>query len=130
MLDAGDRELAVLIYDGDCAFCNRSLQFGLNRLAWFPVYKPFQKLPTNVFGLNRADFEKSIWLVGQSGKFAGHRAAAWILQQQRNPLHKVLGVLIEAGGPISALAYRLIATNRHRLPGGTEACEIEVKKDV
>jgi len=128
MLDAGDRELAVLIYDGDCAFCNRSLQFGIKNLAWFPTYKPFQKLPTDVFGLNRADFEKSIWLIGQSRKYSGHQAAAWILFQQRNRLHKMLGVLIAAGGPISALAYRWIATNRHRLPGGTQACEIEVKK--
>jgi predicted DCC family thiol-disulfide oxidoreductase YuxK len=124
MLNAGDRELAVLVYDGDCAFCNRSLQFGLKNLAWFPAYKAFQHLPNGAFGLNRTDFESSIWLIGASAKFAGHRAAAWILLQQKNPLLRLLGALIELAGPISALAYAWIAKNRHRLPGGTAACEI------
>lgn len=124
MLNAGDRELAVLIYDGDCAFCNRSLQFGLKNLAWFPVYRAFQDLPNEAFGLRRADFESSIWLIGPSAKFAGHRAAAWILLQQKNPLHRLLGALIELAGPVSKFAYAWVAKNRHRLPGGTAACEL------
>ena len=124
MLNAGDRELAVLIYDGDCAFCNRSLQFGLKNLAWFPKHKAFQHLPNKAFGLNRVDFESSIWIVGSEAKFSGHRAAAWILLQQKNPLHRCLGALIEIAGPFSKLAYEWVAKNRHRLPGGTAACEL------
>ena len=124
MLNAGDRELAVLIYDGDCAFCNRSLQFGLKNLAWFPSYKAFQGLPKEAFGLNRIDFESSIWLIGPDEKFAGHRAAAWILLQQKNPFHRLLGALIELAGPVSKLVYAWVAKNRHRLPGGTAACEV------
>lgn len=124
MLNAGDRELAVLVYDGNCAFCNRSLQFGLKNLAWFPAYKAYQKLPNGAFNLNHADFESSIWLIGPSAKFAGHRAAAWILLQQKNPLHRLLGALIELAGPVSKFTYAWVAKNRHRLPGGTAACEL------
>jgi predicted DCC family thiol-disulfide oxidoreductase YuxK len=125
MLFAGDRDQAVLIYDGDCAFCNRSLQFGLRNLRWFPAYMPFQQLTDDAYGHHRSDFEASIWLIGESAEFAGHKAAAWILLQQRNIAHRTLGALIYLAGPLSALAYRLIAANRHRLPGGTPACEIE-----
>lgn len=125
MLSAGNRDLAVLIYDGDCAFCNRSLEFGLKHLAWFPAHKPFQKLPANAFGLSRVDYEASIWLIGERAKFSGHSAAAWILIQQRNPLHRLAGVLIQVFSPISALVYKWVAKNRHRLPGGTPACEVE-----
>ncbi|MEY4980894.1 MAG: hypothetical protein RL174_232 [Actinomycetota bacterium] len=124
MLNAGDRELAVLIYDGDCAFCNRSLQFGLKNLAWFPSHKAFQGLPKEAFGLNRTDFESSIWLIGPDAKFAGHRAAAWILLQQKNPLYRLLGAIIHIAGPVSKSAYAWVAKNRHRLPGGTAACEV------
>lgn len=116
---------AVLIYDGDCAFCNRSLEFGLRHLRWFPAARPFQEISTDDFGLTSSHVEQSIWLVSNDQKLAGHKAAAWILRQQKSILHRALGVLILAGGPLSALAYRLIAKNRHRLPGGTAACEIE-----
>jgi predicted DCC family thiol-disulfide oxidoreductase YuxK len=126
MLSAGDREKALLIYDGDCAFCNRSLQFGLKHLRWFPAYRAFQKLPGQAFGLSRSDLEKSIWLIGEDAKFSGHSAAAWILLQQKNPLHRALGAVIHGLGPISALAYRWVAKNRHKLPGGTEACEVDL----
>jgi predicted DCC family thiol-disulfide oxidoreductase YuxK len=127
MLLAGDREKALLIYDGDCAFCNRSLQFGLNHLRWFPAHRPFQKLPADAFGHSRSDFEKSIWLIGEKAEYSGHSAAAWILLQQRNPLHKFAGFLIQAFSPLSALAYKWVATNRHKLPGGTPACETDPK---
>lgn len=129
MLFVGDRDQSVLIYDGDCAFCNRSLQFGLRNLRWFPRYRPFQELTENEYGRPRSDFEKSIWIIGDARQLPGHKAAAWILLQQTNPMHRALGALIYFGGPMSALAYRLIAKNRHRMPGGTAACEIESTND-
>jgi predicted DCC family thiol-disulfide oxidoreductase YuxK len=101
------------------------LQFGIKHLAWFPAHKAFQGLPTQVYGLERSDFEKSIWLIGRTAQFAGHKAAAWILLQQTNVFYRFVGAMILAGGPISAWAYRLVANNRHRLPGGTEACVVE-----
>ena len=125
MLAAGDREKALLIYDGDCAFCNRSLQFGLKNLRWFPAYRAFQKLPADAFGHPRSDFEKSIWLIGEKAEFSGHSAAAWILLQQRNPLYRIAGFLIQAFSPVSALVYKWVAANRHKLPGGTAACEMD-----
>lgn len=69
--------------------------------------------------------------IRQQGRaqWSGHRAAARILTHQ--PLKsrfgfgwRMFGYLIIAGGPISALVYRLVAKNRHRLPGATEACEL------
>jgi predicted DCC family thiol-disulfide oxidoreductase YuxK len=119
---------AVLIYDGDCAFCNRSLEFGLRHLHWFPNSVAFQKTEPDQFGLTRDQVEASIWLINGNQKLAGHRAASWILRQQKNLLHKFAGIAILAGGPISAAAYRWVAKNRHRLPGGTPACEIETSK--
>jgi magnesium-transporting ATPase (P-type) len=41
---------------------------------------------------------------------------------------RALGLAIKAGGPVSAAAYRWVAKNRHRLPGGTAACEVETTK--
>ena len=128
MVDEQRNASAVLIYDGDCAFCNRSLEFGLRHLRWFPNSVAFQEIQADIFGLTLAEVEESIWLISGTQKLAGHRAAAWILLAQKNPLHQALGRLIKAGGPLSAAAYRWVARNRHRLPGGTAACEVETTK--
>lgn len=128
MVAARNDATAVLIYDGDCAFCNRSLEFGLRHLRWFPNSVAFQEIQTDAFGLTLAQVEESIWLISGDQKLAGHRAAAWILLAQKNPLHRALGLAIKVGGPISASAYRWVAKNRHRLPGGTAACEVETTK--
>ena len=129
----------VLIYDGDCAFCQRCLDWGIATLPEFPQAFSYASIQPEAFGLSIEDVQQSIWLIDssadlkvrQSGKaqLSGHRAAAKILTSQ--PLRsrfgfawRMFGYLIILGGPISAGAYRIVARNRHRLPGATEACEM------
>ena len=134
----------VLIYDGDCAFCQRCLDWGLRTLPEFPQTFSYASIQPERFGLALDDVKQSIWLIDpeadlatrQSGKaqLGGHRAAAGILVQQ--PLKsrfgfgwRMFGYLLILGGPVSAFAYRLVARNRHRLPGATEACELPETKN-
>lgn len=132
-------QTSVLIYDGDCAFCQRCLDWGQRVLPDFPQALSSASIQPEQFGLHIEDVQKSIWLVDvaapidvrQQGKaqLAGHRAAAEILLLQPTKSRfgfgwRMFGYLIIAGGPISALAYRLVAKNRHRLPGATAACEL------
>ena len=120
----------VLIYDGDCKFCQLSLEFGIRHLRKFPAYVAFQKIDPTKFGLTQAEVRAQIWLVEQvtSGhkRLGGHLAAAQILLMQSNPLYRVLGWLMKTP-PTSWLAkhgYRWVAKNRHRLPGGTRQCNL------
>ena len=132
-------EREVLIYDGDCAFCQRCLEWGQRHLPSFPQALSYASIQPADFGLELQDVQESIWLVApeasiqmrQQGRaqWSGHLAAARILTQQPLKLRfgfgwRMFGYLIIVGGPISALAYRLVAKNRHRLPGATEACEL------
>ena len=129
----------ILIYDGDCAFCQRCLDWGLRVLPDFPQALSYASLLPEQYGLSLEDVQQSIWLVDvaapltvrQAGKshWSGHRAAAQILLRQPTKSQfgffwRMLGFLIILGGPVSALAYRLVAKNRHRLPGATAACEL------
>ena len=121
----------VLIYDGDCKFCQRTLDFGIRHLATFPRYVAFQKIDPTTFGLTLDQVTTRIWLVseGQSSiePRGGHLAAAEILLMQRNPIYNILGWLVKTP-PTSLIAdvvYRWVARNRHRLPGGSRDCKLE-----
>ena len=121
----------VLIYDGDCKFCQLSLEFGIRHLKTFPKYVAFQKIDPTKFGLTIDQVRTRIWLVDQgSGSTkpkGGHLAAGQILTMQRNLFYKALGWLIKTP-PTSFLAdvvYRWVAKNRHRLPGGSRQCKLE-----
>ena len=119
------RDEALLIYDGDCAFCKQSLLWGINNLEWFPKHKAFQKLKPEEYGLTETQVKSEIWLICGERKLGGHKAASWILNQQKNYLWRLLGSLTDFYSPVSALVYRWVAKNRHRLPGGTKECSLD-----
>ena len=121
----------VLIYDGDCKFCQLNLEFGIRHMKVFPSYVAFQKIEPSSFGLTEKQVRSEIWLVEkgseQTFNLGGHLAAAAILQMQSNLLYRMAGFLMKTP-PTSWLAkivYRWIARNRHRLPGGTKECSIQ-----
>jgi len=122
----------VLIYDGDCQFCQLSLEFGTKHMAVFPRYVSFQRVNPEDFGLTELDVRSRIWLVAEGPGSAeeplgGHLAAGAILKMQANIFYRLLGWLASTPPTswIARLFYTLIAANRHRLPGGSRACKIE-----
>jgi predicted DCC family thiol-disulfide oxidoreductase YuxK len=121
----------VLIYDGDCQFCQLSLEFGVKNLRVFPQYVAFQRIDPTDFGLTAQQVRSQIWLAQKSpanaAALGGHLAAGAVLRFQPSRWLKVLGWLTSTP-PTSWAAnvlYKLIAANRHRLPGGSRACKIE-----
>lgn len=116
---------AVLIYDGDCAFCKNSLRIGLERLPAFCRYSAYQNTDLAALGLTTEQAKAKVWLVDGANKYGGHRAVAWLLLNQETLGWRLLGRIILLGSPVSALVYGWVAKNRHRLPGGTKECSIE-----
>jgi predicted DCC family thiol-disulfide oxidoreductase YuxK len=125
------QESQVLIYDGDCQFCQLSLDFGIRHLRIFPQYVAFQKIDPRDFGLTTQQVRSQIWLAQKSSANAvalgGHLAAGAILRLQPSRWLRILGWL--ASNPptswVANLLYKVIAANRHRLPGGSRACKLE-----
>ena len=71
-----------------------------------------------------AEVQAQVWLIDGEQRFGGHRAVAWLLINQSKFAWKLLGHLLNAFSPISAMVYTWVAKNRHRLPGGTKECSI------
>lgn len=118
---------ALLIYDGDCAFCKQSLKWALAKLPEFSRYVAYQKVDFRQFGLELEDVQSQVWLIEGGRNLGGHRAVSWLFRQQKPLGWRSLGLLIDVFSPISALVYKWVANNRHRLPGGTAECVIDDK---
>jgi predicted DCC family thiol-disulfide oxidoreductase YuxK len=115
----------ILVYDADCGFCTTSVVWLAKRRTFEPLAWQF------IDDLARydLDYEKV------------STAAHWIEDDRRvaSGSDAIGSALISRGGiwawagrfirsrlvrPVARVAYRLVATNRHRMPGGTAACKM------
>ncbi len=122
-----DIRSSVLIYDGDCGFCNASLLWGYRNLPEMPAAIPYQQTDLHQYGLSLQEVEKAVYLVSGEARLSGHEAVAQLFLWQERPLLRILGRLMGAKifQPIMRWGYRLIADNRRFLPGATEACGVK-----
>ena len=118
----------LLIFDGDCGFCTTSAGWIERRLPDDVRVAPWQILDLEQYGLTESDVTTAAyWVDAEGTAWRGH-----------------LGIgksLIAAGGiwtlpghlivrpPVTWLAspiYGWIARNRHRMPGASEACRVDL----
>ncbi len=115
----------VLVFDGDCAFCTNCVR-GLERIGPRARIVAWQLTDLPALGLTEEQAAAAVQWVGIDGSVrGGHEAIAAALVSAGGPWRR-LGQLLLAPGVtwIAARAYRLIAANRYRLPGGTPACAV------
>ena len=119
--------LLHVIFDGDCAFCSSCARFLAARVRPSVSVRPWQEVELESLGLTAVECAEALQCVAvPSGeKVSGHRAVAAALRSCRFPwsiIGRVIGRRVMS--PLGSLVYRLVATNRHRLPGGTPACKV------
>lgn len=115
----------TLVYDADCAFCQRSLEFGRRRLPWLPAVTGYQHADLARLGVTRRQAEHAVQLYWPGRPVRrGAAAVAAILLAQRAFRWRMLGALMSVP-PLSwacAAGYAAISRYRHRLPGGSATC--------
>ncbi|MEU2612512.1 DUF393 domain-containing protein [Micromonospora sp. NPDC007271] len=119
-------ETSTFVYDGDCAFCTRCAEFIERRIPTRARVLPWQFTDLDALGLTEAECDEAVQWVGADGvRAAGPDAIARLLGAS-NPLWRIAGAGLRLA-PVRAAAwpaYRWVARNRHRLPGGTAACAV------
>jgi predicted DCC family thiol-disulfide oxidoreductase YuxK len=113
----------VLVFDGDCAFCTSSVRL-LEKIG--PEAEIVAWQLTNLAGLDLTEEEATAavqWVEIDGTVRSGHEAIAATLSSAGG-IWALAGrsLLLPGTSPLAAWAYRLIADNRHHLPGGTPAC--------
>ncbi|MBX6386355.1 MAG: DUF393 domain-containing protein [Microbispora sp.] len=110
----------LLVFDGDCAFCQTCVDAGHQFLPYMPAVRAWQGLDLAAVGLTREEAETSVRLLGPDGLRAhGARAVALILALQPRMAWRAAGRVMLTP-PVSWVAeagYRLVSRYRHLLPG-------------
>jgi predicted DCC family thiol-disulfide oxidoreductase YuxK len=120
----------LLIFDGDCAFCTATATWLARRLrrkdgpnvdvvAW-------QFIDLNALGTTPSRAQQEALWVAPDGTISGgaEAFAAWL--RFRGGPYGLAGHAMSMPGfrRLAAAVYRLIAKNRHRMPGGSAACAL------
>lgn len=115
----------VFLFDGDCAFCSGCARFLQRRVRTEAQVLPWQWADLAALDVTQSAAEQAvIWAEGPR-ILAGPDALA-VLLRRAQWYWRPLGWLLSLR-PVAWLAwpaYRLVARNRHRLPGGTAACSL------
>ena len=124
----------AFLYDGDCAFCTSCARFIERRIPTSARVTPWQFADLEELGVTQAEAEAAVQWVpagkpdqrGRAGQPLAGAAAIVRLLVDAGSYWRLLGRTLDVppvrwiAGPV----YRLVARNRHRLPGGTAACQL------
>ena len=127
MVEATPARRPLLIYDGACGICSRCARWAQRRLPTGHTVVAWQRLPDlDALALTTNDVTTAAyWIDADGQQHRGERAVARALVEIGGAW-AVLGraIMLPAVSGAAAAVYRLIARNRHRLPGGSPACQV------
>jgi predicted DCC family thiol-disulfide oxidoreductase YuxK len=119
------RTRAVLVYDGDCGFCTQCVRV-VERMHVRADIVAWQFADLDALGLTQAQASDAVqWIEPDGTVRGGHEAVAAALMNSARPWWPIgRAMLVPGVSWVAARVYRLVADNRHRLPGGTAACAL------
>jgi predicted DCC family thiol-disulfide oxidoreductase YuxK len=108
----------LFIYDGACGFCRKWAGWLERRGGAGICFSPFQARDDLAhFDLTVDDVQSASYLIENGFAYRGGRGFARVLAHGRG-VWRLVGLVLDLPGvrQASAIAYRWIARNRHRLP--------------
>jgi len=126
---------AVLVYDGDCAFCSSCARFIERRVPTPANVRAWQLTDLAGLGLTDAECDEAVQWVsidadGHRTSASGPAALAALLGSSRRRgvgrLWRGLGRVLGSRPALTAARplYGWVARNRHRMPGGSPVCVV------
>jgi predicted DCC family thiol-disulfide oxidoreductase YuxK len=117
---------AIILFDGTCAFCERSVRFIASRddgyFRFGASQNPEGQALLASYGTSR-EAARSLILIEDNQVFLRSTAALRVAARLRAPWRHA-AVLLAVPRPIRDAVYRVIAAIRHRIAGKSDACEI------
>jgi len=98
----------VVIYDGQCQFCQASIDWIEQRLAVNAM--AFQNVDLASYGLTFDQCSKSVHVVAEDTVFVGADAIAYLTKKRGN---RLLSLLITTSGVLGRWGYRWVSTHRN-----------------
>jgi predicted DCC family thiol-disulfide oxidoreductase YuxK len=116
----------LIIFDGDCGFCQASLTFLIRWSRRRPPSASWQSLDLSTFGMTAEECQQRMYFVTDRGVVYGGAAAVGAALRRTSLPWSVVGIVLALPGvrQVAELVYRSIARNRYRLPGASGACTL------
>jgi len=107
----------MLVFDGECGFCRRSVRWLYKLRATSPSV-PYQDVELSRWGLSVSDAADAAWFVADGRRWRGHEAIAQVLRSSTWWPVRWVGRLLAtpAARPLASRAYAWLSANRSRLP--------------
>ena len=120
--------MQLFVFDGDCAFCSSANRLLLRMTKNKIESRPYQHLELEKLGLSLQQAQSAVQYLSNDQRFSGARAIAEYLIDSKTAW-SLAGRIMRFPVILSfaEIIYELVATNRHRLPGGTPECELPRK---
>ncbi len=116
----------LLVYDGDCGFCSSSAEAAQRYLQ--PPVEVVAYQNSRITGATLERAKEEVVLLHPDGErvWGGADAAAVLLLASPHRWAWPAGWLLRLPGVhvVGAAVYRIVARNRHRIPGGTPTCQV------
>jgi predicted DCC family thiol-disulfide oxidoreductase YuxK len=97
----------TVIFDGDCEFCQQSLQWIEHKLVVEAI--AFQTADLQPFNLTREQCAKQVYVITDSDVYGGADAIRYLLKKRGN---RVGAILLGATGNVGRAGYRWVASHR------------------
>lgn len=117
----------TLIYDSDCGFCTQCVVWGREHVGEQGVAVVASRVADLAgWGIPAERAQHEVLFRRADGAVAGGALAiaAWL---EQGPFWaRIAGAVLQAPlvRTLAAAVYRVVARNRHRLPGGTASCAL------
>jgi len=116
----------IILFDGTCAFCERSVRFVASRDQGYFKFGASQNAEGQAllakFGTTR-EAARSLILI-EGGQIYLRSDAVLRIARRMNAPWRFASVFLAVPRPIRDLVYRFVAAIRHRIAGQSNACEI------
>lgn len=118
--------MGIILFDGTCAFCERSVRFIATRDNGYFKFGASQNAEGRAllaqYGTTR-EAAKSLILIEDGQLYLRSTAVLRIAARMTAPW-RLARVFLLVPAPIRDAAYRVVAAIRHRIAGPSNACEI------
>jgi predicted DCC family thiol-disulfide oxidoreductase YuxK len=97
----------TVIFDGDCEFCQQSVQWIQRKLVVEAL--AFQTADLETFNLTKEQCAKQVYVITDSEVYGGADAIRYLLKKRGN---RIGAMLLGATGNLGRAAYRWVASHR------------------